>query len=235
MKKGILAFVAVVAVVCLFSGMAMAAPSFLGASGNILTPNDQVLGVGDFNANINSLQLSDPVTIIGASVGLTDNLELGIGNYNPSRGGASDETFFNVKYSVLKETNARPSLTVGLMDATGNLDVNGDPGFFAVVGKNLTRVGSDLTGEPIGVLRGYVGIGGGMYNGVFVAADYSLSPKVQVVGEFINELQMKSGINEKSVFNAAIKVKVTDTISADLALLNGDDLGFGITYTKIGL
>ena len=235
MKKGILAFVAVVAVFCLFSGMAMASPSLLGASGNVLTPNDQVLPVGDFNASINSLQLNDSVTILNASVGLTDSLEVGIGNYNPSKSGKSSETFFNAKYSVLKETTSRPSLTVGLMDATGNLDVNGDPGFFAVVGKNLTRVGSDVTGEPIGVLRGYLGIGGGMYNGLFVAADYTVSPKVQVVGEFINELKMVDGINEKSVFNAAIKIKVTDNLSANLSLLNGEDLGFGITYAKIGL
>ncbi|MHB1455797.1 MAG: hypothetical protein ACYC0V_02670 [Armatimonadota bacterium] len=235
MKKGILAFVMVIAVLCLLSGMAMAMPSFLGISGNIMTPNDQVLEVGDFNANLHSLQLDEPVTVIGATIGLMDDFEAGIANYNPSADGVSSETIFNLKYSVLKETGSRPSLTVGLVDATGALDIRDDPGFFAVVGKNITRAGSDLTGEPIGTLKGYLGYGGGIYNGFFVAADYLVSPKVHVIGELINGLELKSGINKDVVFNAAVRVKVTDNLSADLALINGDDLGFGITYAKIGL
>lgn len=233
-KKGILAFVTVIAV-CLLSGMAIASPSFLGVSGNILTPNDQVLGIGDFNVNVHSLQLNDSITIIGAGLGLTENFEVGIGNYHPAEAGASNETFFNVKYSVLKETASRPALTVGLVDATGALHTGGDPGFFAVAGKNLTRVGSDITGEPIGNLRGYVGFGSGIYEGLFAAADYTVSEKVHVVAEIINGLEMEGGLDEGFVFNAAVKVKITDSLSADLALIDGNDLGFGITYMRMGL
>lgn len=234
-KKGILVLVVATMVVCLLSGLVMASPSFLGVSGNVLTPNDEVLGTGDFTATIQSLQLRHGITVIGANAGLTDNLELGIANYNPSNAGSKSETIFNVKYSVLKEKGSMPSLTVGLVDATGAISVNGNPGFFAVAGKNLTRVGADVTGRPIGNLRGYLGVGTGIYNGLFVAADYSVSSRVNVVAELIGGMRMQDGINENAVFNAAVKVKITDNIGVDLALLNGSDMGFGITYTKTGL
>ncbi|MHB0997799.1 MAG: hypothetical protein ACYC27_01020 [Armatimonadota bacterium] len=235
MNKKIFVLIATVAMVCLLSVIGMAAPSFLGTSGNVFTPNDSILEVGDLNVNLHSLQLGDSITIFGANMGVTDNLELGIGHFDSKAPGAKGETFLNAKYAILPETAGRPSVVVGLTDATGELDVDGDPGLYVVLGKNLTRVASDVTGEPVGSLRGYFGVGTGIYKGFFIAADYTLTPKAHVVAEYLSELGLKNGVDEKNVLNAAIRFSLTDTISADLAFINAEDLGFGITYTKIGL
>lgn len=232
-KQKILTIVMAMALLCLLAGMSMASASVFGASGNILTPDDKVLDVGDFSANVDSLQLDDPVTLIGASFGIAENMEIGVANYNPSRDRADSQTVINLKYAAVKESLNMPAITVGLIDAAGEVDPDEDSGFFVVAGKNLTQAGSNFRGEPIGNLRGFIGIGGGMYQGLFAGANYTLTPKVNVIVEYLNGIKMKDAMDEDSVFNAAIKMKVTDNIGVNLGLIDMEDLSFGVTYTKL--
>ncbi len=233
-KKRIITVVMAIAVVCLFASIAIASPSpsMLGMTGNILTPNDKVLEVGDFSATFQSLQFDDPVTLIGANVGITENLEVGVANYNPSTAGANSKLIINAKYSAFKETYNRPAITIGVTDATGGIDTNEDPGFYVVAGKNITKAGANVLGEPIGNLRGYLGVGTGLYKGLFIAADYSLNSKVDVVAEFISGMRMRNGLDEDAVFNAGIKMDISDDISLNLNAIDLNDFSFGISYTK---
>lgn len=216
------AFFSIVLLVAMISGGALAAPSFLGMSGNIFTPDDVVLAPGAFSANLHSIDTDDSTLIIGASVGVTESLELGIGRYDSDDG----QTFVNAKYSVLPETISRPSITIGAVDVTGELDPGEDPGFFIVLGKNLTSVASNVAGEPSAPLRGTIGFGTGILDGFFAGLDWTLTPKISAMAEFLAE---------DSVFNAGVRLAVTENLRIDAALIDMDDLGFGISYTLIGI
>ena len=223
------------ALIVLVSGMATAAPSFLSTTGGILAPNDAMLAPGDFSANLHSIDLMNNPSVMGANVGVTENLELGIARFDPDSVTVDEETFLNGKYLVRGETIMSPSLVVGVVDATGDLDPGGDPGFYAVAGKNLTSIATNLAGEPVQPIRGYVGIGTGIYSGIFAGIDWTLNSRVKIIGEFINEINVKTTIAEESMFNAGVRFTLTDSLRGDIAIINGEDMGFGISYRKLGL
>ena len=236
MKRRLSMFIAVIVVAGLLSGAAAAAPSFLSTTGNILTPNDSVLAPGDFSANFHALNLDDNTpTVIGANVGVTESLELGIARFDPDVRALDEETLLNAKYRLLPETASRPSVLIGVVDATGDLDRDDDPGFYIVLGKNLTSIATGLSGEPVQPIRGFIGVGTGIYNGVFLGLDWTFSAKSRIIVEYINELNIKGAFGEESVFNAGLRFALTDALRGDLALINGEDFGFGISYTKTGL
>jgi len=234
-KKLIHILIAATAVICLLSGIAAAAPSFLSTTGGILTPDDLLLEPGDFSANFHSFDFADNVAIMGVAIGVTENLELGVARFDPGAPGADEETLLNGKYMLLAETAGRPSLVIGVIDANGELDPDDDSSFYVVLGKNLTPAATGLTGEPVPPIRGFVGVGGGIYNGLFAGLDWTISSRVKVRAEFINEVTIKHAISEDSVFNAGVRIALTNELRGDLALINGEDFAFGISYTKIGL
>lgn len=235
MKKLIHLLIAAAAVTCLLSGIAAAAPSFLNTTGSILTPDDLLLGPGDFSASFHNFDFTDNVSTMGASIGVTNNLELGIARFDPDRAGADEETLLSGKYLLLAETATTPSVVIGVIDATGEIDPDDDSSYYVVLGKNLTPAATGLTGEPVPPIRGFVGIGGGIYNGIFAGLNWTISSRVKVMAEFINELNIKNAIVEDSVFNAGVRIALTNEIRGDLAMINGEDFAFGISYTKLGL
>lgn len=210
----------------MISGAAFAAPSFFGISGNIFTPDDVVLAPGAFSANLHMIDAEASPLIIAAAVGVTESLELGLGRFDPDLPGEDSQTFVNAKYSITPETRSAPSITVGALDITGELDPGDDPGMFIVLGKNLTPVASDVAGEPSAPLRGTLGFGTGVLDGFFAALDWTLTPKVSAMAEFLAE---------DSVFNAGVRLAITENLRIDAALIDMDDLGFGISYTLLGI
>lgn len=225
----------IVMTAAMISGAALAAPSWLGITGNILTPDDIVLSPGDFSANLHSFQDNNNPVVIAAAMGVTDGLELGLGSFDPDVAGIGKSTFVNAKYSVLMETQSRPSLVIGATDLTGELDPDGDPGFFVLFGKNLTPVATDIAGEPSAPLRGMLGYGTGIYNGFFASLDWTLTPKVSVMAELISEANIAEIASNESMINAGIRLAITSELRVDAALIDGQDLAFGISYTRIGL
>lgn len=218
---------------CLLSGIVSAAPSYLGTTGLIFVPSDLNLRAGDFSANFHTLDLSNNPNVLGANVGVTENLEIGLARVDPDIPGGHIETAINVKYGLLNEIGSRPSLTVGAVDAGGSLDPNGDPGFYIVLGKNLTSAATSISGEPVPPIRGYLGIGTGIYDGLFAAAEWSFSPKATLLLEFLNGISIKNAVSEDSVFNAGVRFAISGGVRGDIALINGGDLGFGISYTRV--
>jgi hypothetical protein len=225
-----------VALALLVSGMTFAAPSFLGTTGNIMTPDDLVLDPGDFAANFHSYDFNnDGANVIGANIGVAENLELGIARLDPEARGADNRTVISGKYRVLPETVTRPSVVIGVIDLGGELDPEDDPSFYVVIGKNLTPAATGITGEPVQPIKGFVGVGGGIYKGFFAGVSMAITPRVSVMGEYINEVTVKNLIDEDSVFNVGMRVALTDKLRGDIALIDGEDLAFGISYIKLGL
>ncbi|MCL6519970.1 MAG: YjbH domain-containing protein [Armatimonadetes bacterium] len=214
--------------VCAYLGIASAAPSFFSTSGNILTPDDTLLSTGGFSANYHAIEIEDTdqtQTIIGANVGVTPSLELGVARVDFDNG--NEETIINGKYLLFPETAVRPSLVLGVLDLGGELDPDDDPGIYVLLGKNLTPMASDIAGEPSKPLRGVIGFGTGYFDGLFGALDWTISQRMSLMAEYID--------TGDAQFNVGIRFALTDTLRGDVALIDGDDLGFGISFTKMGL
>ncbi len=227
------------AVIAFISGTSMAASSFLGTTGGILTPNDQLLAVGAYDASYHVIQVDSgdsTSNVVGVNIGLTPDLEVGAGYVSSNAANADSQAILNAKYRVLAETPKQPAIVVGVIDIAGQLDAdpNKQPSLYAVIGKNLTSVASDMMDEPVRPLRGYMGVGTGIYNGLFFGLDYSVSPRANVVAEYINEFNAKNIFSKRSVFNLGLRVAITENLRGDIAWVKGNDLGFGISYTKIG-
>ena len=220
---------------CLLSGMALAAPSFLGTTGLVFVPNDLYLKAGDFSANFHTLDLTTNPTVLGVNLGVTENLEIGLARVDSDVPGDDIDTSLNAKYGIVGETIARPSLTIGVVDAGGDLDPEGEPGFYVVLGKNLTPGATGISGEPAPPIRGYLGLGTGIYNGLFAAAEWTFSSRGTLLVEFIDGLNIKNVLSDESVFNADLRFAIAGGVRGDVALINGEDVGFGISYTKLGL
>jgi len=217
MKRYLIALILIAA-----AGAAFSAPNFFGTSGNIITPDDTVLGPGAFSANFHVIDFeSDSTNFLGASLGITPNLEVGIGRISDG----DDHTIVNGKYQLLAETASRPSVVVGVFDASSELD--DDASFYVLIGKNLTSVASNIADQPSRPLHGVLGVGGGFFDGLFGALDWTLTDKISLIAELT--------ANNAFSFNVGARVALTNELRGDIALIDGDDLGFGISYTKIGL
>jgi hypothetical protein len=222
-----------VVVLALVAGMAMAGPSLLGTSGSVLTPDDSILPAAGFSVNYSAISLDGQTpNIIGANVGVTGGLELGLARFNNDVSSNSINTIFNVKYQAMTETARRPSLMFGAVDLTGAIDPDGNGGFYALVGKNLTSLATGLTNHPSMPLHGYLGFGSGIYNGLFAGLSWQLSPNLKVMGEYINQLDIKGDLSEKSMFNAGASFTFNEVLSGNLALVDGSDFAYGISYCK---
>lgn len=229
MKKVIMLFAAVL----LVSGMAVASPSLLGTSGSILTPDDTVLPAAGFSANYSGISQNDSTPqFIGASIGLNDTLEIGLTRLDPDAASSDPSTILNFKYLAMPETDSRPSLVFGAVDITGAIDPDGNGGFYAVVGKNLTSFATDLTERPSQPLHAYLGYGSGIYDGVFAGLSWTLNPKIKLMGEYIKTLVIKDTVGANDMFNIGASFTINEVLSGNLALIDGEDLAFGISYNK---
>lgn len=214
----------------LIAGAAMAAPSFLGPTGNILTPNDSIVGNDTVSVNFHQMDLDSKTSVLGGVVGVTPNIELGISGYNTDTPGEGTDAVFNGKYVLLAEKPETPSITVGVVDATGQIDPDDNVGAYLVLGKNLTPAFSNITGAPVQPLRGYLGVGSGLYRGPWVAFDWAFSPKASLVLEYISKIQMRDALQTSSDFNAALRFTLTSELRADVAVIDSKDFGYGISY-----
>lgn len=230
MTKLISLFIVVLALV---AGSAMAAPNLLGTSGTIFTPDDTVLPAAGFSANYDGISLDDQTpNIYGASVGTTGELEIGLTHVDADLSSGGRSTLLNAKYLVLSETAVRPSLVVGAVDMTGDIDPDGDGGFYALIGKSLTSAATDVTGRPSAPLHGYIGYGGGIYDGIFAGLSLQVTPNLRVMGEFIDRLDISDIEAKDSMVNFGASFSFTDELAGNAYLLDGDDFAYGISYVK---
>jgi hypothetical protein len=118
---------------------AVAAPNFVGQSGNIVTPNDQVMRQGELSSGYRHLDKNlfnrgGDMNLYSVNYGLTNKLEAGLAYVE--RG--SDRLLIIGKYRVLSEGRSRPSVSVGVVDLANQLDK--DPGAYVILGRRLNGV-----------------------------------------------------------------------------------------------
>lgn len=154
-------------------------PNFLGSTGLLYTPSAYTQGEA-----AGSLYLAGNSDFFGggAVAGISDRLEIGVGviDFDDDLGGDT-EVLVNAKFQLLKETNQLPALSVGVVDAFDQLDL--DPSWYVVASKFFTRSQTDADFA----LKGHVGFGGGLYDEeVFAGAELMWQNNVSLLAEFIN-------------------------------------------------
>jgi hypothetical protein len=189
---------------------AAAAPNFLGATGLLNTPTADVLRHREWNVHVHG---TDDFVTYGANFGIVENLEIGVTAFDRNHGGGTD-ALINLKYRLLPETKSVPAIAVGAVDVTDEFNV--DPSIYLVVSKALGKLSSGAGGYQ---LRGHVGIGQGIYDGVFGGLDLILTPRVMLIAEY-----------DSDDFNAGVRFGLTPEVRADLGVLNGK-FGAGLSYT----
>lgn len=227
-----LALMAVVAATLILAAMipAAAAPNIYGTGGLIEVPDDTIYPVGSltpaYHTVINIGDSESDINFFTVGFGLLPNLDISGGVAS----NGSDDTLLNAKYRLSPETMDRPSITIGVVDAVGDLASDDDPGLFIVFGKNLTAAAEEVAGAESKPLRGYLGFGTGVLDGIFLGLNWTLAPKLQAMIEYVNSDQ---GIGGDGHFNGGIRLALTNEIRVDASLIDFSDFSAGISYNVI--
>lgn len=210
------------------TGPSMAASSYLGPTGNIVTPDALVVPQGTWELGYHQfVEVFADVDFITTSVnyGLLPNLEVG-GAFTTN---GENDFIINGKYELVVETADRPAIAIGVFDALSVLDIFGDdPGFYAVATKNLGPI-EPVVGEPFRQIRLSVGVGSGVFDGFFANLDWVVAQRAHILLEFINNDFAKGG-SAGSSFNAGIRYGATDNFTLDAATIDFEDLAFGLSF-----
>jgi len=204
---------------------AAAAPNIYGTSGLIEVPDDLIFPVGAWVPAFHTIQGDgdSDTNFFTIGTGILPNLSISGGIVDND----DSEVFINAKYRVSPETADRPSITIGVVDATSEFD--DDPGLYILFAKNLTAAAEEIAGGESKPLRGYLGFGSGFFDGVFVGLEWVLTPKLTGMVEY---LSAPYG-DDDSHFNGGIRYALTNELRLDAALIDFDDLMLGISYNVV--
>ena len=207
-----------------------AAPSVLGTSGNILTPDDTILAPGGFNLGyhgINSIgNSSENVNIYAANVGLLPKLEVGLASVTHG----NSEVIINAKYRLLTETLGRPAVTVGAIDL--GAEITNEHGAYIMLSKNLTTFAEEIANKASRPIRGHLGLGRGVVRGVFVGLDWTLNPKLSLMAEYISDSKLRD-LDGEGICNAGIRYAITKEVRIDLGTIDFEDFTFGASFQAL--
>lgn len=213
----------VCAIVLLIPGVVFAAPSYLGPSGLITIPDDRVVGKDTLSVAYHGLFRDKTINAFSGNFGLLDNLEVGVTAFT----GDGSDLAFNGKYRIVSEAPDRPSVLVGVTDATGaRIDSHGS--VYILLGKNITSFASNVANEQSRPLRAILGAGSGFYDGVFAGLDWTLDSKLSAMLEYTRK---KITSDESDSINLGIRYAATPGLRLDAATLNFEDFAAGISYT----
>jgi hypothetical protein len=209
--------------------LAAAAPSYVGSSGLVITPDDRTLGQNDFSLAWHHVERqvfggAEDLNIYTLNYGVTAKGEIG-GSYVTND---QDRWVLNGKYRLLDERAGSPAVTVGVADLFNELDDG--VGAYALLTKTLTGFGVPEGGEPeVGPFRVHLGLGTGFYSSIFAGADWAPIPKLTVLAEYAPKGPLTG---RDAVVNLGARYALTDNVRADVALLDFDNVGFGLSYTR---
>jgi hypothetical protein len=206
----------------------LAAPNFVGQSGNIVTPDDRIVQPREFSAGYNFLDqhifgTNKSKNLIAANYGFTRALEAGLAYETRDK-----DLLVNAKYGLVPERRTSPSVTLGVVDLFNQLDKN--PGGYIVLGKNLTGVSGDVATATAGrALHGYVGLGTGPYNGVMGGLDFIATPQLSLMAEYAPKGPLTG---RKSGVNLGARYAISNRVRLQAALFDFDNVGVGISFTS---
>lgn len=213
--------VRLLAVSVLLLGMATAttfsAPSFLGYSGLITTPTTDALNDEEYSLGAYGMGIESGVdsTIYFANFGLEEGLEVGFTRIKPDGGGGS--TFVNAKYRIKEETEAHPAFAAGVVDFTGDEKTTA----YLVMSKAFTWEGMTRYGE-INAPQLHIGVGGGMFDGIFGGVSVGLGDRILLMGEY-----------DTSDYNFGVRLAVTPQVKVHAAVFDWDEVGVGISFRSL--
>jgi hypothetical protein len=206
-----------------------AALNIYGESGLIEVPDDSTIAPGNvavaYHGVYNIGSSNEDVGVFCVGVGIMPNLSASVAFWNDGESATS----LNAKYRISPETVTRPSITVGVLDIASDL-TDDNPALYVVLGKNLTTKAETIAGRPSKPLRGYLGFGTGMLEGVFVGLDWTLTPKLSAKLEWISSNQGYSG---DSHLNAGASFEISKGLRAEAGLLDLKDVTVGVTYSVL--
>lgn len=238
---------AVLGTLSAWGGVALAAPSVLGPSGYIFTPDDTTLPKGCITFGYHQFDLSNPggwdtnSYVLGA--GLSDRTELTITDFdhvlgtprpNLHRFGTNNLVTGNLKLSAIPETERRHfNIIAGVTDFADTIKVT--PyiyGSFSLGSllQHTPWVGFLLPRSPV---RAGVGYATGMIKGPFVNAALALIPNVEFHWEFLkNEFRGYRDTGYQN--NVGVRFRTGRKfpgIALDFDTVDLHRLSFGISYT----
>lgn len=216
-------FCLTIVLLLLTAGMAVSAPSFNGYTGLIVVPTADALGMDEFNLGAFSSDLEPRVETFEVQYGLRDNLEVGAARTRVV--GDSHHTVLMGKYLFRAETAGQAGVAAGIFDPTDEIESTA----YVVMSKTLSRTASVFDEEFTGV-RGTIGFGGGLLQGVFLGASAGLGDRLLLMAELVKS-DLDDGGNHK--FNFGARLNVGGGIRLHGAFFdNFDDFGFGASYNK---
>lgn len=195
-----------------------AVPNFLGSTGLLLAPSAYTVGDRGVSGHA---YFTDDFNSFGAQVGLSSRLEVGA-SYLDFDGGSND-VLLNAKFALLQETLPLPQLSIGVVDALDELDV--DPSVYIVASKDLSRI-IPLNLFPI---RAHAGWGTGVYdNQPFFGLEMNLGTPLDVLPTRPTFSGIAEYVNDD--INLGLRGRFKG-FSATLSLFDFDTFGGGFSYT----
>lgn len=202
-----------------------AAQSFLGSfSGNIVTPDAVVAPLGTWEVSFHDfidVVAGEDLTSFGVIYGLAENLEVGLAALD----NGDSEIAFSGKLGIVTETSTTPAVLVGVFDIGST--VADDASFYVALSKNITSLASDVADQPSRPLRLTAGFGSGVFDGFFAGFDWTLTPRLSLMAEYLNE-----GFEGDNDINAGIRYAATSNVRLDLALIDFEELALGASLTS---
>jgi hypothetical protein len=207
---------------------AWAAPSLLGISGGILTPDDTVLAPGAFNLAYHGITGNgDTSNFWGGNIGVLPNLEVGA----VAETNGETNVGINAKYRILTEKANRPAVTFGVIDAAAQ--ITDDPSLFLVISKNLTPTAEKMSSKSVGPVRGHLGFGSGILKNFFGSIDWTITPKLTLLAEIISDSKFDSSDGGDTLFNAGLRYAINNEFRIDAGTVDFNTFTYGLSYQAL--
>ncbi|MDH7602561.1 MAG: hypothetical protein QHI38_10500 [Armatimonadota bacterium] len=217
-------------------GEASAGVSIYGLSGLIETPDDvtvdpsAVVLMGRDAPDYNDSDVD--VYTYGGATGIIPKLEVGVVGLDTDAPGSKTQAVFSAKYRILDETADRPSITIGVVDIGSRMDkINADidnPSAFVVLGRSLSSVAQPWAAAVTTPLKFTVGVGTGLYKGVFVGLDWSPQNRLHVMAEYLTK-----GLRQEGTFNAGLRYNAFGRLNLEAGTMAFKGFYGGATYTLL--
>jgi len=190
-----------------------AAPSINGSTGLINTPTADVLREGRFSLGYHHLDEGNAGSF---TLGLSNELEVGVAGFRYDSDSHKDnQTYLNVKYSLLSDTVLTPGLAIGIEDI-GDKDKRT---FYAAASKAL----------PFG-FRIHAGVGDGRYDGVFAALEKTISPTSIATGNNVFPATTLIAEWDGDKMNYGARMAIVPGLKLDAGWRHSETY-VGLTYT----
>lgn len=207
MRKAAVAATILLVLVATAGSLSHAATTYTGETGLVLAPSADTLGANYFTIGYGRLKLAN---IISIGVGLTPNLEIGVGSVG-FNGGAS--AYPLLKLRLIGESRDMPAIAVGLEGQA----------LYIAASKRLAARGP----------RVHVGFGAGRFEGLFAGVDQVLNPvSISGPGRKGAEFPTTTLIGEYvgGAFNLGARFDLSGGFDFNVALLDLNTLSAGLSF-----